>query len=175
MNAFRLLAEWYIVAASASHGVSAAPLQRCGKHSGLQLHWQPADPAICQRPGPAAKIPAANTHTGQHAMQLQCAHGTSAVSRERTLLAASHPWASRCKGDRLSWTPPCLGAVRADSVFGLRRTHKSWQDFFLGSAVLGQYGHSVALEMAGRTALPLQQPVLCHVILLCLHVLAERV
>lgn len=31
----------------------------------------------------------------------------------------------------------------------LCRTYQSWQDFFLGSAVLGQYGHSVALEMAG--------------------------
>ena len=31
----------------------------------------------------------------------------------------------------------------------LSRTYKSWEDFFLGSAVLGQYGHSVALEMAG--------------------------
>ncbi len=32
MKLSRILAEWYIVAASASHGVSAAPLQRCGSH-----------------------------------------------------------------------------------------------------------------------------------------------
>ena len=32
MKPSRILAEWYIVAASASHGVSAAPLQRCGNH-----------------------------------------------------------------------------------------------------------------------------------------------
>ena len=57
---------------------------------------------------------------------------------------------------------------------GLRRTHKSWQDFFLGSAVLGQYGHSVALEMAGRTALQ-QHHAPCRLLHLCLHAVAQRV
>ena len=49
----------------------------------------------------------------------------------------------------------------------MRRTHKSWQDFFLGSAVLGQYGHSVALEMAGR------QPFCSSMLLLWLHRIAQ--
>ena len=43
----------------------------------------------------------------------------------------------------------------------LCRTYRSWQDFFLGSAVLGQYGHSVALEMAGRPPLPLTPTIRC--------------
>lgn len=32
-----------------------------------------------------------------------------------------------------------------------RRSYKSAEDFFIGAAVLGQFGHSIALEMAGIT------------------------
>jgi len=44
----------------------------------------------------------------------------------------------------------------------LDRMYKNAQDFFIGAAVLGQFGHSIALEMAGiiAAATPMSQYLL---------------
>lgn len=36
------------------------------------------------------------------------------------------------------------------------RSYRNAQDFFIGAAVLGQFGHSIALEMAGLVLSPAQ-------------------